>query len=95
MFPKVKKEERCRNQEHRDILAMILKSDKSARQTYKHLLRSGAKDMRPDYMLVRNDITGKYDYAPDFGAWNMTLPAFGGFHACLIRRKENDWSLHS
>lgn len=93
MIPKVSKSERCKA-EHRDILASILKSDKSARAAYAHLMRCGAKDIRPDYMLVRNE-SGTYDRLPDFGAWNAYIPRFGGMSACMLRGRDGVWFLNS
>jgi hypothetical protein len=80
--------------EHRNMLAFILRTEKSARLAYKHLMRCGAMNLRPDHMLVRN-AQGTYDTLPDYGAWNCYIPRCGGFSACLIRHRDGEWMVHS
>ena len=91
-FPKVSRSERTRA-ENRDLLAAVIRSEPGARAAYKHLLRLGARNIRPDYQLSRT-ATGEYVRSIDGCAWNATALS-AGIHVCMIRHGENDWSIHS
>lgn len=83
--------ELCKS-EYRLALAMVLRYEPSAREMFRVLRRLGAKNIRPDYMLVRNE-QGTYDRLPDLKAWNANCR--GGLAVSMLRHGENDWSLHS
>ncbi len=84
---------RC-NPEYRSLLAKIIKSDKTARIAYAHLMRCGAYNFRPDYMYVKGE-NGAYQRLPDFDAWNCHIPRFGGFGASMLRGHDGKWFVHS
>jgi hypothetical protein len=82
----------------RALLAFVLRNDPGAKRCYKNLMRMGAVNIRPDYILFRLP-SGNYDRTPDPGAWNVSIPFWNNpnevFHACMMRHGENDWSIHS
>lgn len=77
--------------EHRNLLAFVLTIDSKARQQYVHLMRMGAKNIRPDTMLIRQ-VNGAYDRMPDPGAWHTDVR---GIHVCLVRHNDGSWSINS
>jgi hypothetical protein len=82
----------------RALLAFVLKNDPGSKRCYKNLMRMGAVNIRPDYILFRLP-SGNCGRADDPGAWNARLPIRGnlnnGITLCMIRHGENDWSIHS
>lgn len=82
---------RCKP-EYRMHLAAVLRHEKSAREMFARLIVLGAKNMRHDYMLVRN-AQGTYDRLPDLTAWYAECK--GGLFVALIRHSDGMWSLHS
>jgi hypothetical protein len=82
----------------RALMAFILKNDPGASECYKHLLRMGATNIRPNYMLFRLP-NGRYEQATDPGAWHAFLPFKNnpndGLTVCMIRHRDNSWELHS
>jgi hypothetical protein len=79
------------DQIHRSVMAKTIKSDVNARESYKILLRMKARNIRPDYKFIRNE-AGVYDRVPDYEAWNFQV---GSIHACMIRREDGEWTIHS
>jgi hypothetical protein len=59
----------------------------------KTLKKMGAHSFRPDYMYVKNSETGKYDHAPDLGAWYAKI-GDTGVMALMLLHKDGEWSIH-
>lgn len=76
---------------HRNLLAFVLTTNPAARVQYAHLMHMGAKNIRPDTMLVRQPC-GHYDRIPDPGVWHADVR---GIHLCLVRHRDGEWSIHS
>lgn len=86
--------DRCLLDQYRDVLALILRSDRTARQAYRHLMKCGATRFRPDHMYVRQQ-DGSYLCQPDLGAWHCDIPRFGGIGASMLRGRDGVWFLNS
>lgn len=88
---------RFRNQETRNLLALALALDPSAKPMVKRLLKMGAYEIRHDWMYVLNKTTGQYDHLPDPSAFNANLDAFGrknSMGVCLLRSRDGEWFLN-
>jgi len=88
---------RFRNQETRNLLALVVALDPTAAQTVKRFLKMGAYEIRHDWMYVRDPATGKYDRIPDPTAFNANLDAFGGKNnmgVSLMRSRDGEWFLN-
>lgn len=97
MNPRLKKHfPRFRNPEARNLMALTLAMDPDMRKDLRHFIRMQVRDIRPDYMLVKNPETDKYDYMDDPGAWNATLdlPSGAIMIVSLIRGRDGRWSIH-
>lgn len=83
------------SKEARDLMSVALAFDPTMLPMVRHLFRWGAQRIRPDYMLVKGaNGTCPYERLPDPAAWNFDLPHLG-MHACLIRHRDGQWSIHS
>lgn len=80
---------------YRDLLAATLRAEPSAREMFRKLRNMKAKNMRCDYMLVRQE-DGTYKECPDPAAWYAECDTvFGPMFVCMLRHGDNDWTLHS
>lgn len=97
----VSTKKRVKDVDSRMLLAFVLKNDPGAKECYKHLMRIGAVNIRPDYILFRLPYNGgeRWGQCPDPGAWNAFVPfrhnPNDGMSVCMIRHGEKDWSIHS
>lgn len=88
---------RFRNQETRNLLALVIAMDPTALPTVKRFLKMKAYNIRHDWMYVLNKATGRYDRLPDPCAFNADLDAFGGKNnmgVCLLRSRDGEWFLN-
>lgn len=87
---------RFRSKQARDFCAFTLAMDPTMAPELQHLIRMGVKDIRPDYMLVRNPQTDKYESLDDPSAWNgvIVLPSGNRMSVSLIRFRDGKWSIH-
>jgi hypothetical protein len=88
---------RFRTPQARAFMAFTLAMDPTMAKELRHFIRMGIKDIRPDYMLVRNPTTDRHDYMDDPSAWNgvLVLPSGNHMSVSLIRFKDGKWSIHS
>lgn len=84
---------RFRSPEARNLMCLALSLDPGLAPDLRHFIRMGVRDIRPDYMLVKNHETDKYDYMDDPGAWNATLdlPSGSIMLVCLLRGRDGKW----
>lgn len=88
---------RFRSSQARAFMALTLAMDPTMKEQLQHFIRMGVRDIRPDYMLVRNPKTDVYEYMDDPSVWNgvLILPSGASMSVNLIRFRDGKWSIHS
>ena len=81
---------RFRSNQARGLMALTMEMDPAIKESLHQLFRMGAKDIRPDYMLIRRGIG--YQRQDDPAAWNATIP--GNLHVSLLRGRDGVWFLN-
>jgi hypothetical protein len=88
---------RFRNQETRNLLALVVALDPTAAPVVRRFLKMKAYNIRHDWMYVLNKATGQHERLPDPCAFNADLDAFGGKNnmgVCLLRSRDGEWFLN-
>lgn len=83
--------------EARAFLAFTLAMDPTMKEQLDIFIRKlKVRNIRPDYMLRRDPVTGKVDELSDPGAWNaVVVLGSGACMSCsLIRFPDGKWSIH-
>jgi hypothetical protein len=81
---------RFKNEQARNLLRLTLAMDPTMTDMLRRMLRMGAHNIRPDYMLIRKGDT--YEQVDDPGCWIARLTPYIG--VMLLRGKDGVWFLN-
>lgn len=83
--------------EHRNLLRLVMAIDPKIIPQLRILIRMGATNLRPDYMLLRDHDTGEVTRLDDPGAWNGIIEPrpYISMSLCLLRHRDGGWFLHA